>query len=224
MVDIDSRKVRWRPMPARHSATRVAVFCLLAMIGAACGETQPSHFYSLSPASQPETGVVSQDAASQISIGVGPVDLPKYLDRLPLVRFTTANKVDISEYDRWAEPLADNFARTVGENLSIMLPTRLVDVYPFMANSSNSFSRQIVIDVSQFRANPNNTVELRAFWRVIEPDRRRSIGSGTFAFSEPITGDGYEAIVSAMSRAVAALSRDIAAGLRDLPRVAETAR
>ena len=59
---------------------------------------------------------------------------------------------------------------------------------------------------------------------LIEPDRRRSVGSGTFALSEPITGDGYEAIVSAMSRAVAALSRDIAAGLRDLPRVAETAR
>ena len=177
--------------------------------------------------SQPGAEVAStasQDAASRISIRVGPVELPKYLDRPTIVKFTTANKVDISEFDRWVEPLADNFTRTVAENLSVMLPASRVDVYPFAANSSGSFSRQVTIDVSQFRAMPNNQVELRALWRVIEPDRRRTVAAGTFARFEPIGDEQYEAVVSAMSRAVAALSRDIANGLQDLPRAADTAR
>src|SRR5262249_23615878 len=136
----------------------------------------------------------------------------------------TANKVDISEFDRWVEPLADNFARTVAENLSVMLPTSRVDVYPFLANSPGSINRQVAIDVSQFRATPDNQVELRALWRVIEPDRRQTIVTRAFTRFEPIGDERYESVVSAMSRAVAALSSDIANGLRDLPRTANTAR
>jgi hypothetical protein len=190
---------------------------LLLLIGVCggCGESQPSRFYALSPVAQPGPAA-APSATSELSIGVGPVELPKYLDRLPIVSFATANRVDISEYDRWAEPLADNFLRVLAENLSIMLDTNRIDTYPFMSNAPRSFDRQVLVDVSQFRRIPDNKVELRAAWRVVDPVRRRNLAGGSFASVEPIADQGSEAVVAAMSRAVGTLSRDIAARVREL--------
>jgi ABC-type uncharacterized transport system auxiliary subunit len=64
---------------------------------------------------------------------------------------------------------------------------------------------------------PDSKVELRAAWRIIEPERRRNLASGSFATLEPIEGQSVDAVVAAMSRGVAALSREIAGRMRELP-------
>lgn len=196
--------------------TLVALLSIAAVVEG-CGETKPSKFYSLSSIAQAQPGAAPSSGASDVSIGVGPVDLPKYLDRPTIVSFTTANRVDISEFERWAEPLSDNFTRTVAENLSVLLATGRIDMYPFMSGAPRSFDRQVLVDVSQFRRVSDNKVELRAVWRVVEPERRRNLAGGSFATLEPIEDQSVDAVVAAMSRAVAALSRDIAVRMKELP-------
>jgi uncharacterized lipoprotein YmbA len=197
----------------------ISACLLVAGTLAGCGETKPSRFYLLAPVAETtQTADPSRNTASDFTLGVGPVELPKYLDRLQIVSFPTANRVDISEFDRWAEPLNDNFARVLGENLSTMVPTARIDVYPFVSAAPRAFDQQVLVDVTQFRLDPRNRVELRANWKVIEPDRRRSLADGAFAVSEPVSPGDFESVVAAMSRAVGALSRDIAAAIKNLPK------
>ena len=206
---------------ANYGSPRTALVfvAMLAIMGVAagCGESKPSKFYSLSAIAQNQPGATPSSSASEAAIGVGPVELPKYLDRPTIVSFATPNRVDISEYERWAEPLSDNFTRTVAENLSVLLATGRIDTYPFMPGVARSFDRQVLIDVSQFRRVPDNKIELRAVWRAVEPERRRNLASNSFATFEPIEDQSVDAVVAAMSRAVAALSRDIAIRIKELP-------
>jgi uncharacterized lipoprotein YmbA len=200
----------------RTAPTFVALLSIAAIV-VGCGETKPSKFYSLSSMVQNQPGATPTSQTSEASIGVGPVELPKYLDRPTIVSFATPNRVDISEYERWAEPLSDNFTRTLAENLSALLGASRVDTYPFMPGAPRLFDRQVLVDVSQFRQVPDNKVELRAAWRVVEPERRRNLANGSFATLEPIEGQSVDAVVAAMSRAVAVLSREIAGRMRELP-------
>jgi uncharacterized lipoprotein YmbA len=130
-----------------------------------------------------------------------------------IVTFPTPNRVDISEFDRWAEPLTDNFTRVLRENLAAQLPSVRVAAYPFPVNAPRTFERQVFVDVTHFRVTPTGTVELKADWNLVDSKRRNSLASGEFATLEPIEDAGTEAVVAAMSRAVGALSRDIGAAV-----------
>ncbi len=212
-----SSAMDWTNFSFSRAVLTVAALLSIMVVVAGCGETKPSKFYSLSSVAHNQPAASPSSAASAASIGVGPVELPKYLDRPTIVTFTTANRVDISEYERWAEPLSDNFTRTLAENLSALLETSRIDTYPFMPGVARSFDRQVLVDVSQFRRVSDNKVELKAVWRVVEPERRRNLAGNSFAALEPMEDQSVDAVVAAMSRALAALSRDIAAQIKELP-------
>ena len=61
------------------------------------------------------------DRSGQISLGVGPVRLPGYLDRREIVTRVAQSRFDVSENDRWAEPLDENFTHVLAQNLSVLL-------------------------------------------------------------------------------------------------------
>jgi uncharacterized protein len=95
--------------------------CLMALGG--CASTQAARFYVLS--ALPGGGTASPGAAAErgLAIGVGPVTLPKYLDRPQIVTFTSPYALNVAEFDRWAEPLESTFVRVLAENLALLIPT-----------------------------------------------------------------------------------------------------
>ncbi len=102
----------------------LATLCALLITLGGCAGTPNSRFYLLEPltgAPGPE-GTVPLDRA--ISIGLGPVTLPEYLDRPQIVTRTDRNTVLLAEFDRWAEPLSGNVSRTLAENLTYLLHER----------------------------------------------------------------------------------------------------
>src|SRR5207253_2828062 len=83
-----------------------------AILAAGCSVLSPqpdrSRFYILTPVAN--SGVVAATPAStstdsQLTIGVGPVDFPDYLRRLPVVTRVAPNRIELSDEKRWAEPL-----------------------------------------------------------------------------------------------------------------------
>ena len=66
-----------------------------------------------------------------MSIGVGPVHLPRYLDRPQIITRTKGTDLKLAEFHHWAEPLADTFMRVVSENLSTLVPTDRVYLHPW---------------------------------------------------------------------------------------------
>lgn len=190
------------------------VALLLILGAAACTTSDPSRFYVLAPDESPAPAGVSA-APSLRAIAVGPVEVPKYADRSEIVSFASATRLDLAEFDRWGEPLADNIARVVAENLARMLPSDRVVVYS--GRRTLPFRYQVSIDVYRFDIEPSGKTTLSASWGVQSTDGRAAVASRRFARSEDAGSSAIEAKVAAMSRAVAELSREIASALRGLP-------
>jgi len=98
----------------------VPLSCVLLVLGG-CLCTPPSRFYLL-----PTLTDVSSPAAMgerALTIGVGPVTLPPYLDRPQIVTRASRAQLHLAELDQWAASLQDTVARVLAENLSLLMPT-----------------------------------------------------------------------------------------------------
>jgi hypothetical protein len=195
----------------RHEVLIALVVCVLIVSG--CSFTQPSRFYTLSSLS--DAGEVKTGAESDLALGVGPISLPNYTDRTEVVTRASPNEFYFAEFDRWAEPLQDVFSRVVIENLSVLLATDRVFMVP--GRRATLVDRQVEIQVTRFDADVGGPAVLGARWEILDNDGR-SLLVRRSTFTEPVTGEGYGAVATAMSRTVAALSREIATAIRSLPR------
>ncbi len=171
-----------------------------------CASSSPSRFYTLSPASGPavKTGV-------DYAVSVGPVVVPAMVDRPQIVLRAGPNRVFIDEFDRWASPLRDNIQQVVVENLISMLGTTRVTVFP--KSTAVDASYRTLIKVLRFDSELGKEASLDALWEVKAQKQERS-RRGRTTLSEPVSDDGYEALVAAHSRALAKLSAEIADAIR----------
>jgi uncharacterized lipoprotein YmbA len=113
----------------RYVAVAVVVAVVAALVG--CARNPPTNFYVLSSLSGTSQDSDSAGAGSSgVTIGVGPVSLPGYIDRDGIVTRDGRNVLDVADLDQWAEPLTDNFSQVLGENLALLVPSDNVVYYP----------------------------------------------------------------------------------------------
>ena len=103
------------------------VIAALALVLTGCSSTSPSRFFVLTS----QDRLVAGHLQSDVSIGVGPIVLPHYLDRPQIVTRTGQNELRLAEFDRWAEPLTENVSRVLTEDLCKLLETEQVSIVPF---------------------------------------------------------------------------------------------
>ncbi len=188
----------------------LAIVCMLAALAAGCASS-PSRFYTLSATATPSA------ASSKLSVAVGPVSVPAAVDRPQIVVSTSANQVTLDDFNRWASPLQDNFARVVAENLVALLGSPRVTLFPQTLSAEVDY--RVQIEIRNFESAPGKSASLDAVWTV----RRTKDGkteTGRTGAREKVDGDGYEALAAAHSRGVARFSQDIADVVRALDRPA----
>ena len=183
-------------------ASVIVGFSLLAQIG--CSSSQPSRFYLLSALSPSEGARDGQG----MSLGIGPIEFPKYLDRPQIVTRGSGNRIYIGEFDRWAEPLEHNFARVLAENLAELLSTDNVVPHPW--KRSVRIDYHVLVAVNRFDATVGGDTVLHVRWSVSNADGDTLVPTRASRIAESPASSGYEAIVQAGSRAVQQLSRQIA--------------
>jgi uncharacterized lipoprotein YmbA len=185
------------------------VVALLAL--GACVST-PSHFYILNPLS-PSEAIPATAAAQGPVIAVGPVTVPKYLDRPQIVTRSGRDRLTLGEFDRWAEPLPDNIARVLGENLARLVPTDhiLLQTWPRPAD----LDYQVRVEALQFDGGLGGESTLLALWSLLDEGERLLLTQRA-SLTVPVAGRDYEAMVQALNQMLEALSRDIAAAIQRL--------
>jgi hypothetical protein len=213
-----------------HRAVVRRLLGLTASIGlAGCAVSDPTQFYTLGQgaASSPATESVERKASASTSpsrvattgavgIGVGPVLLPGYLDRSQIVIRTGADRVELSMFHRWAEPLADGIARTLADEIGARVPTDRIVAFPWRGVVARVIQYQVVVAVLRFDGRPDGDVILDTRWRILGRDGDELAFRRT-TVTEAVAGRGYEPMVAAMARAVVALGQEIAAEIRTLP-------
>jgi len=200
----------------RPLACVAAAACALCALTAGCA-SPPSRFYTLSStlASGPPSLLPalprSPSQSGGLSVAVGPVSIPAQVDRPEIVVSAGPNQVRLDEFNRWAAPLADNIARAVAANLSVLLGTPRVTLFPQTSGADAAY--RVSIEVQGFESAPGEAATLDAVWSLRRTQDGRS-ETGRTRVREPAAGAGYDALAAAHSRALAALSRDIADALR----------
>jgi uncharacterized lipoprotein YmbA len=167
------------------------------------------NFYTLA-------AIAPQAASSNTTphaVAVGPVTLPELVDRPQLVIRFDANRVEIIETNRWAEPLKSEISRILAENLARLLRPSRVSAYSQSASLDAEY--RVLVDIQRFESVLGEGVEIDALWAV----RRSAVGAtprkGRSQVHEPAGGTDYEALVAAHGRALAVISRDIAQALME---------
>jgi uncharacterized lipoprotein YmbA len=173
----------------------------------------PVQFYTLSAT---RTQAVSNTitAGKPISIGVGPVVIPKVLDRPQIVVRTSPNKLRIDEFHRWAGRLDEDFARVVAENISSMLPTEQVAVYPWDTNFVPHY--QVTLDIRHFEGRLGEDILLEVFWKVVDLQNRKIMQAKKSVIREPLPDETYDTLIVTKSKAIALLSNIIVQEINNL--------
>lgn len=188
----------------------LALTAALLLLAAGCSpKTRPAKFYLLQPLSRTETPAAAP--ASPALIGLGPVEIPAYLDRPQIVTGGGGAQIQLDEFQRWAEPLRDNLTRVLAENLALLLPSS--HVRPFPWNRAIVPDYQVEIQVLRFHVDAAGNGELKANWNILK--QNKPIQMKSFQSMVPVDGNAPEAKVAAQGRALAEFSKAIAVELRE---------
>ena len=162
----------------------------VALLVAGCSPLGPlpnhNKFFMLSPISPEGVSSASTSLDQQIAIGIGPIDFPDYVKRPEVVTRTAPNRIDVSEDNRWAGSLDKNFTRVLSENLSTLLNTQRVQLYPW--NRITPVDYQVVVNVEQFDSDGKQAT-LIARWSIRDGHDGKELFATETTSTAPV-GDG----------------------------------
>lgn len=184
----------------------------LALLLAGCASSPPTRFYVLSALPQPAQAL-GYAAGQEIAVGVGPIELPDYLDRAQLVTRSGQNELNLAEFDRWGESLKDNATQVLAENLALLLPSKKIAIYPW--KRSTTIQYQVAAKITRFDHTQGGETALDVRWSIAAADGAE-LFSRQSHYAEGLAGDDAAATIAAMNRVLAQFSREVANTLAEL--------
>lgn len=185
------------------------------LLGWGCASSPASRFYTLSSLSGSVKATAGQPSSQGPTIGLGPIRFPDYLERPGIVIRSSGNTIEIAEFDLWAGSLKDDFMRVLAENISNLLETDKILLYPYMGAVPVDF--RIGMNLNRFEGAPGGDAVLEATWVILEGTDKKEGFVKKSQITEPVSGSDYQSLVAAQSRAVERLSREIAKAIQALP-------
>ena len=181
----------------------------------------PSSYYILG--ALPEVDFTADKNPSNVkanfSLGLGPIELPGYLDRQQIATRTSTNRLSYSEMDRWAAPLAESFSRVLGQNIAHLLNPARVIQFPWQHSDAPDF--QVKIEVLQFEANSDQQAWLTARWTVLDRNKKILISQRS-QLNRRAGSLASEDFVKALSETLGDLSREIVKSLQAVEKPGKT--
>ena len=147
-------------------------------------------------------------------IGLGPVTLPGYLDHNEIVTRAGPNQLDLSNDDRWAEPVDQNFKNVLARDLGQFIGTDQIVQFPWYGGAKLDY--KVELNVSRFDADESGVATLNAKWIIREARRNRIMLARETALTQPAGSTSTAAEVGALSQSLGGLSQAIAEAIIQL--------
>ena len=192
--------------PIRMLAVLLLLMVLCPALLSGCGKSAPSRFYILDPVMLDAGQLPRAGGERCTTIGVGPVRIPAYLDRQQMVTRLGPNRLDLADFDKWAEPLEENLSRVCAQNLENELCTKKVAVFPWPSSRDVDF--QVVMDILRLDGSLGQQASLHVRWQVLD-GQGRLLQAERSHYSTSMQAETYEALAQALSSLIQAHSRDI---------------
>jgi len=148
---------------------------LLAGCSILAPQPDPSRFFVLAPLADAtaRTSGTEAEPLPTVVLGVGPIKLPPYLDRNAMAIRVSATQITYSSLDLWAEPLDVNVARVLLQNLSVLLGTERILMYPWPIAVKVNY--QVEVQVLRLDASSSGEAQLTARWSIKEGSTQRYV-------------------------------------------------
>jgi hypothetical protein len=195
----------------------LACICITGCVRVGPQQQQPWRLFTLSPLSEPgaeQAAATTSSGPARLTIGVGPVHLPGYLDQDQMVTRITQHRINLSEYDRWAEPLGDDMAHAVALDLSMLLQADGITVHTWPGQQRPTY--QVEIDVLGFETDTAGTAHLAARYFLRDVASRRTIAEKEARLTASAVGSSTEQSVASLSKALGDFSLGIADAIREV--------
>lgn len=185
----------------------------LALAAGCLGGTLPPNYYTLAAAGGASAPALAQ--RPELGLAVGPIEIPRYLDRPELVTRVGAHGLVPWNEHRWGGSLRADLLDAVARDLGALLGTLRVAVYPAEARFPVHY--RVLIDFLALEGEPGGSVVLQAVWTVASGTDGHALVVEQSSFEQPVASAAWQDLVAAQREALARLDREIAERIATLP-------
>lgn len=175
---------------------------------AGCVSTGPQTQYFSLFAITPEAAPSLAPASAQISLGVGPVSLPEFMENPAVVSTTASQQVRVSGRYAWAGELKDSMARVMAANLSEALQTDNVWQFPWDTRARPSYQLRVVF--SEFNGERGGDVKLAANWLLIDTSENSPVLVRSLRLTTTTADEAIDTYVTALNTLLNQFSKTLA--------------
>jgi uncharacterized lipoprotein YmbA len=187
------------------AAGALLVAATIASCSVITPRADPSRFFVLAPLPDAASPAIGNHVSS---LGVGPILLPRYLDRPEIVTRVGPNEVKPAVFDYWAGSLLHQFQTVLTQNLQTLVHADRVQTYPWYAGAAPELV--VEVDVQRFEPSSDGRAELAARWRVRKGSALGTLRAGESSLTRPLNGREPEAAAVALSGLLDDFSRELA--------------
>lgn len=191
---------------------KVAAIVAVGLAVGCLGSSPNVKLYTMS--ALPES--LATHAPDGLAIGVGPIRVPRYLDRPEWVTRPrgSTSRLEVDDFRRWAGGFSTNVLSALGENFGVKLDTQRIVVYPVPAPFPLDY--RVAVDFHAFEGIGGEMLVLRASWVIRAGSAGGGPWSGQFSIRRAIASGGAEALVAAHNEALDLLADAIASRIKSL--------
>ena len=196
------------------SARMTWLATLVAALATGClgGSAAEPEYFTLSEAAGPDLAPVA--ARPELGLVLAQVELPRYLDRSELVTRHGPHRLEVWNLERWGGSLRTDVQRVVADDLSRLLGTTRIAVYP--AEARFAVNCRVLLELLELGSAPGQPVVLRARWTLAGADGSALAASETNV-RQPPASTSWEDYVAAQRAALGVVTHEIAERIATLP-------
>mgnify|MGYP001549959910 FL=1 len=143
------------------------------------------------------------------STGIGNLTVASYIDAPGLVLESGNGVVHAARHHQWADPLRESLRSFLASEISAATG-RPIGTH---SHRESNWKRRLDIHIDQLHGSVDGSARLAANWAVIDTTNHTVLAEHSFSETEPLSADGYDALVRAEKKLLSRLATAIAATL-----------
>jgi len=174
----------------------------------------PSRYYVLTALPSLESNKPVMNSGRGRVVEVAPLELPRYLDSLPILTRVGPNEFQLSDLDLWAEPLEESFPRVFVENIALLSPTDHVVLLPAIRRYEADV--QVEVKVLQFDCTVNGDCVLNVRWSLSGKNGKRVLVSKNSKFKNRSKEQTHASRVEALNSTLTEFSKEVVSTIKKM--------
>ncbi len=179
------------------------LLCGALLLLSGCTTVPVTQFYTLD-SEAPALGKTT----SMLTLSIGPIDLPEYLDRPQMVLRDGNNRLLFDEFHRWGGALDQEIERVLAGRLAAQLGTQRIYGYPSRIVAESDY--RIALDIRAFDGSLDDSVQLDVAWSLIDDRSAVVLEVQRSIYRERVAQAEQAAYAAALGQLIERLGEDLA--------------